>query len=150
MPRFKSRQPARKLAYRKRHLALSSHDQVRLKRYKRIICFLIIKKQKEGKLSEDAVRFLGVVASAYAQISTVSEEDYEKASELRPSKERDIDSFKASDCRINFRFLQHHLHELVTLLGFPRVIRFKNRRRMSNEEVFLRGLYELVSGENQE
>ena len=36
------------------------------------------------------------------------------------------------------------------LLKFPIIIRFSNGTRMIGEEVFLRGFYELCSGETQE
>jgi len=51
---------------------------------------------------------------------------------------------------INFGFLKQDLKRLVILLRFPRIVHLKNGATMRDEEVFLRGLYELVSGENQE
>ena len=41
------------------------------------------------------------------------------------------------------------LFRMVKSLRFPAVLKFENRFKMSGKEVFLRGLYELVNGENQ-
>ena len=60
-----------------------------------------------------------------------------------------IIAFTPSECRINFRFCQPDLSRLFTALHFPEWIIFDNRGKMRGEEVFLRGLYELVTGENQ-
>ena len=50
---------------------------------------------------------------------------------------------------LQFRFKKDHLHLLLKLLSFPDVISCDNRAKMSGEEVFLRGLYELRSGDTQ-
>lgn len=63
--------------------------------------------------------------------------------------DRTIDSFSISDCPILFRFQQNHLKLLLDSLNFPLSIALDNRSRMSGEEVLLRGLYELVSGDNK-
>ena len=60
-----------------------------------------------------------------------------------------ISDFNDSDCFIFFRFLKADLYRLLHLLEFPETIRFDNRSRMSGEEVMLRGLYELASGETK-
>ena len=45
---------------------------------------------------------------------------------------------------------KHDLYELKELLRFTGDVVFDNRERMAKEEVLLRGLYELVSGETKE
>lgn len=60
-----------------------------------------------------------------------------------------INEFNDSDCHIFFRFLKADLHNLRQLLRFPDKIVFENGSTMSGEEVFLRGLYELASGETK-
>ena len=59
---------------------------------------------------------------------------------------RTIDSF-SRECKQTFRFEQIHLKLLCELLKFPSTIIFCNGMKMSGEEVFLRGLYELRNGE---
>ena len=48
--------------------------------------------------------------------------------------------------RYKFSLLQDDLQIIVTLFGFSTIV----KSRMSNEEVFLCRLHDLVSGENQE
>ena len=48
-----------------------------------------------------------------------------------------------------FRFKRADLHTLRELLRFPARVKFDNGSKMSGEEVFLRGLYELASGETK-
>jgi len=67
-----------------------------------------------------------------------------------PSFERSIESFNQADCKNKFRFLKGDLKKLVNLLRFPEVVSLSNRKTMKKEEVFLRGLYELSKGMNQD
>jgi hypothetical protein len=62
-----------------------------------------------------------------------------------------IDSFTEPQVKLFFRFKKDNLKRLFLLLEFPLWPEFRaNRMRMSGEEVFLRGLYELCSGENKQ
>lgn len=63
--------------------------------------------------------------------------------------DRGINSFSESDCYIFFRFTKVHLRCLNNLLQFNNKVIFDNEEHMGGEEVFLRGLYELVSGETK-
>lgn len=63
-------------------------------------------------------------------------------------KNRTIESFILTST-IQLRFEYDHLHRLKNLLQFPDTVIFDNRSKMSGEEVFLRGLYELSSGESK-
>ena len=49
-------------------------------------------------------------------------------------------------CKKKFRFESSDLKDLVRLLKFPDVVTFANGITMTGEETFLRGLYELRSG----
>ena len=49
-------------------------------------------------------------------------------------------------CKKKFRFESSDLKDLVRLLKFPDVVTFVNGITMTGEETFLRGLYELRSG----
>jgi hypothetical protein len=48
-----------------------------------------------------------------------------------------------------FEFKKTDLLRLLPLLRLPDECTFDNRSKMAGEEVFLRGLYELVSGANK-
>ena len=52
-------------------------------------------------------------------------------------------------CRSMFCFESDELERLHRLLQFPVTVHFSNRGVMPGEEVFLRGLYELTTGENK-
>ena len=61
-----------------------------------------------------------------------------------------IASFHESDFRIFFVFGKSEAKLLMDLLRFPNFeVSFPNRGKMHGEEIFLRGLDELVSGENK-
>eukprot|EP01031_Cornospumella_fuschlensis_P029263 gene29263-35327_t len=62
---------------------------------------------------------------------------------------RTIASCSDSDAKIFFRFRKPDLGRLCTLLRFPPTVTLDNRLSMPGEEVFLRGLYELSSGDMQ-
>jgi hypothetical protein len=156
MAGFKVRQKAKAYSYRKRHLALTSHEQVQSRRIKKFILALMVKQKQEEKIQQlDSSReelfesVLKVLAARYLSIVCVGEEE-EQEVERRPSQNRTIESFTASECKINFRFHKEHLQRLMNVLRFPAVVKFQNRRKLRGEEVFLRGLYELCSGNNQE
>ena len=59
--------------------------------------------------------------------------------------DRTIESFSSCDCKIFFEFKK--AEEIFQLLPFPDICKFDNRSEMTGEEVFLRGLYDLVNGE---
>jgi len=61
--------------------------------------------------------------------------------------DRTIDSFTASDCKVFFQFRKSELKRSLPLLKFDDVCKFNNKNIMGGEEVFLRGLYELVTTE---
>jgi hypothetical protein len=63
--------------------------------------------------------------------------------------DKTIDSFSESQCWTIFGIRKPDLTRLLKGLRFPQWIKLENRSKMSGEEVMLRGLYELVSGEDQ-
>ena len=68
----------------------------------------------------------------------------------RPSRRNcSIDSFDDSQCWNFFEFRKEDLFRLFRPLNFPSICYLSNKSVMSGEEIFLRGLYELVSGEDQ-
>jgi len=81
----------------------------------------------------------------YFSIATTEDEGLEQC----PRYDRTIQSFSASDCKLMFEFKEVDLLRLLPLLCLPDECTFDNRSKMSGEEVFLMGLYELVSGANK-
>jgi len=53
------------------------------------------------------------------------------------------------DCKSFFRFQKEDLRELIELLRLPAIVTLGNRCTGTGENVFLRGLYELTTGETQ-
>lgn len=66
-----------------------------------------------------------------------------------PSLKKTIDDFELQHYWSFFRFTKDDLKTLKDALLFDEEYILPGRYRMSGEEVFLRGLYELVSGETQ-
>jgi len=70
-----------------------------------------------------------------------------------PPLERRVISLANCDetfCDQFLRFKKPDIGRLFQLLHFPDIVRFDNRSTMSGEEVFIRGLYEMASGEKKE
>ena len=66
-----------------------------------------------------------------------------------PRKTISIHDLDLDESFIYFRFRKPELFLLFELLRFPPFVIFDNRLKMLGEEIFLRGLYELASGETQ-
>jgi len=140
------RKCARDLPYPRRYLAITSHEQVKARRLKKLIQSLIVSQRSSFK--EETKTILDVAIVRY--LSLVFEPaGIEPEDQYVPRKNLTIESFTQGDCRILFRFARHHLRVLCRLLNFPRWMYFANRSKMRGEEVFLRGLYELAGGDNQ-
>ena len=151
MKNLKLKALAKKVSYRKRHLTLTSKDQVRCRKLTNLFLALAAKRKMEGTLNQEADNVLQMIFSCFLQTATYDHTDKENIVEARPSRERDINSFTPSDCRINFNFKKADLRRLVHLLRFPEYCILSKGDKMTGEEVFLRGMYELVSGDkNQE
>jgi len=149
MTKLKLRQTSKFYAFRKRFLRLSSNEQVQTRRYKQLIKVLLIKvnSTKEDEVKKiDYERALQAIIAKYYSILIEPEYILPQLKRLRTS----IDDFSESECYINFRFLKKDLKRLCTLLYIPSDVILKNRICMTGEEVFLRALYELVSGDVQE
>jgi hypothetical protein len=143
------RKPAKQVAYRRRFSSLSSQEQVLLRKLRLVLLALIVKLTTQHVLDEERNRLnlvLRIVAVKYLSISL--DPDYEALP--RPLRmNRTIESFSDTDCYVFFQFTRVDLMRLLDLLRFPNEVTFSNRAKMSGEEVFLRGLYELVSGETK-
>ena len=141
------RRKAKHLSYRKRHLSLSSIEQVRLKRLKKIILALFCKigMTDDTEEKKDLNDMLEAVVLKYLSIVVVYKDDMDMCERY----DRTISSFSPSDCKTFFEFKKADLVRLFPLLNIPEICKFDNRSEMSGEEVFLRGLYELVNGETK-
>ena len=139
------RKTAKQLSYRFRHKAITSHEQVEGKKWKKIFYFLVIMSFFNKLLGNS------YVIPAVKYFSTVLEdsESYEPV-EKPERKKISVDSFTPSTAKMFFKFKKDDISRLIELFQFPAECKLENGSSMSGEEVFLRGLYELCSGENQQ
>ena len=143
------KKPSRHTSYRKRQLRLDSNDQVRTRRLKKLILFLMADvNRKEGEEKEVADMALKASIACYLRI-VVCDDANQFERPLRTIFVR-IGSLSDSDCKIEFSFNRAEMTRMLDLLRFPDEVTFDNRAVMYGEEVFLRGLYELVGGENKQ
>jgi hypothetical protein len=148
---LKFRKVARDLAYRRRgEQALNGNEQVFLKKLKRMIVMGLIRRdqlhvQNDPKELERVETFLRICMLKYYKTKV----DRFEPLQPHPSRKRTIDSFDLDVCDSFFRFTRLELHRVLANLRMPEKMCFQNGASMSGEEVMLRGLYELVSGERQ-
>lgn len=91
------------------------------------------------------------VIPAVKYFSTVLEDSENLEPVEKPErKEVSVDSFTPSTAKMFFKFKKCDLSRLIELFQLPAECKLENGSSMSGEEVFLRGLYELCSGENQQ
>lgn len=141
------RRNANHLSFRRRHISLSSIEQVGLKRLKKIILALFCKIDitEDSQEKQDLNFMLEAVILKYLSLKVANDDDMAKCERHN----RTIESFSPCDCKIFFEFKKTDLSRLFALLRFQDICKFDNKSVMSGEEVFLRGLYELVSGETK-
>ena len=139
------RKSSKKLSYRYRWLRLTSHEQVELWFLRRqFIIAIAAQELADGDKRIPAI--LKAIALKYVSIAYSFGQNIRLGTVVLRTR---ISDFNDSDCFIFFRFLKADLYRLLHLWEFPETIRFDNRSRMSGEEVMLRGLYELASGETK-
>jgi hypothetical protein len=151
---IKLKRVARVLYYRKRHLAATGNEQVEGRELKRGIqvMVLMVEKCKRDKSKKGGVKlrrmkkFLRAMIAQYVVLNVEDPDDLPP----QPSRRCRIQDFHPTVCKTFFRFKRPGLYKLYQLLGIPLEVKFKNRSKMSGEEVLLRGLFELCTGMNQE
>ena len=84
------------LSYRKRHLSLSSIEQVRLKRLKKIILALFCKIDTTQDPAEKKNDMLETVVLKYLSLKVVDDDGMEQCERY----DRTIESFSPCDCKI--------------------------------------------------
>lgn len=141
---FRLKKPNHNLYYRRRHglgQNLTADQQVNVLRSRKVILALLLFEAIDGS-DEELDTIINLAIARHLCLSYV--EDIA----LSPcvDKKRTIESF-GIEIKKDFRFEAMELRLLLAELKFPETVRFDNRIRMSGEEVFLRGLYELSSGE---
>ena len=117
---------------RKRFLALKSNEAI----YFRSL---------EKRCKSHRISLPKAIAEEILRVITVSD----VVSPSLPSLRNSIDSFTESECWNFFETRKEDLYRLLVNLKFDDKCILENRSVLSNEEVLLGGLYELVSGADQ-
>ena len=121
---------------------MSSNKQVSARKYRKLIANLCLR----SKLPEaDIYRVAKNLVSLSYKLVLGPKITLGRPPRLRYS----IDSFSSNDCYKFFKFKKDDLPRLLVGLQFPERCKLDGGSSMSGEEVLLRGLYELVSGEDQ-
>ena len=131
------------LSFRRRHglnQNLTSNDQIKLLKYKKILfASIIMFKNHPGRVIFERIMKVSIIK--YLSLRYV--EDIPLQPTVNYS--RSIESFGQS-IKKDLRFEANDIRILIRELGFLNIVKFDNRIKMSGEEVFLRGLFELVTG----
>ena len=142
----------RKLTYHKRGikgLCLSSNDKIYasklLKIYKKALVNLMSSENFTLDQKKEQMYFVMLLRRKYLSLITAEN----KHVPCSKNKHRTIDSFEERQYWSYFKFTREDLHRLQKELLFQKEFIFANGTRMPGEEVFLRGLYELRTGQNQ-
>ena len=149
MVQYQRRQPARRLSYFRRYEALCTNDQLRIDMIRKLLFVLLVAIDRNKDNPEFSsllrTRFQGVARLYFLHVY----EPMGQIARLSPRLGLGIEDFNEGNCRINFLFGKIQLRELIRLLQFPELVTLANRITLTGEEVFLRFLYEFVSGDNQ-
>ncbi len=140
--------PARHLSLRKRFMAITSNERQKFRQLLKGFIHVGLRVQNH-RLSEQC-RIQGqnfCLLLLIALLANALEPDVE----LEPliDRKRTIESFSDSDCWNFFETRKEDLPRLQIALRIPARVTLMNGSSMSGKELMLRGLYELVSGNDQ-
>jgi len=128
---------AKHLSYRVRFMSKTSKDAIESKKLQKLMIILSLKLRslpidslERGKHE----KLFKLVVLKYLKTNLVCVDEEDLHSER--SRERDIDSFSKSDCRTNFRFLQHDLRSLFLLLEIRDDVLLSKGKNMPGQKVF--------------
>jgi len=146
------KKPNRKLPYMKRGipgLFLSSNDKfygARMEKLYKKALLILLSEEFVDPEEENSMLMIAALARRRYKAAVEKKEIYVTTA---PSLGKRIDDFELRQFWPFFRFSKNDLKRLKGELLFDEEYILSNRVRMSGEEVFLRGLFELTSGNNQ-
>lgn len=145
---FKQRLRARQLNIRKRFMSITAKEQTYIQKLT-FVAIGFLGRSRDPDISEDDRNKYSLVGrTCYLKALKLASEP---AIQIPKPLRFDItfDSFSESNCWVFFKLRSCDLERVFKCLRIPEVVILPNRSSMSGVEVFLRGLYELVSGEDQ-
>jgi hypothetical protein len=148
MVNFKPRLRARELNLRKRFMAITAGEQVVIRNLVKV-AVILLQRSKDKKESEGVRERCGVAGRLYFAMAAnmYNEPAIHIPKPLR--FEVSFDMFSDSNCWVFFKIRHCDLSRVFKCLRIPDAVKLSNGSPMSGVEVFLRALYELVSGEDQ-
>jgi hypothetical protein len=138
------RQTARKLSIRSRHKALTSHEQVRLRKLRLIICALIL--TVEGEFDEIRRQQIRDIIYLLCSLTISIKADISLPNTRPIRKIVRINNFEDDFIYNNLRFRKEELLDMIVELKIPEYVMLGNRSIMHREEMVIRGLFELTNG----
>ncbi|KAJ1409523.1 hypothetical protein B484DRAFT_403167, partial [Ochromonadaceae sp. CCMP2298] len=120
----------------RRHLAITSHEQVSARKLKSLILTLMVLEKTAPSRRVTVALKIAIVRYLALVVEPPQIDPYDLPT---PRKHLMIDDFSHGDSNLFFRFKRGHLHKLCELLKMPEEVMFSNRAKMRGEEIFLRG-----------
>ena len=143
---FELKKTARHLNIHRRFRAMNSNEQVICRKLKNRTFSLINNLHNcTGSILNMGLMLLNVIIIMFLSLNIRSS----ILIEAIPNYRRTINSFTESDCWNFFETKKSDLPRLLRAWRIPEIVRLDNGSKMPGEEVMLRSLYELVSGEDQ-
>ena len=146
---MKYKKAARQLNIRQRFAALTTNEKHRAKFFKRLSLALMVRSRQTPENEEESIewhRRSKLCLCRYFQI-VLEPSDFSIERPLRLAIT--INIFSESVCWSYYECRKDDLYRLLEGLRFENVCRLENGSKMSGEEILLRGLFELVSGQDQ-
>lgn len=148
MSPIRTRKASRYTSIRRRFMSLSTNEQLMLSKIKKVILACLLGRRNKDP-DDDNVQninlLLKISSESYLKLII---DDYGKL--RRPNKyEWTLANLEPEFCKEFLAFKKPDLIRLFHLLEFPALCNIDLRNVMYGEEVFIRGLYELVTGEKK-
>ena len=143
------KKPARKLNIRRRYCAINSREKIASNKLRKYALLYLLRSKYLLNIDDSKKFSLHLISKylmfMYYKIVLCFEGKIERPIQLS----RDINSFSESDCWNFFEMRKIDMYRVLIILRLNDCCKFPDKSTMSGEEVFLRGMYELVNGESQ-
>uniref|UniRef100_A0A6T5VGP0 Uncharacterized protein n=1 Tax=Chromulina nebulosa TaxID=96789 RepID=A0A6T5VGP0_9STRA len=141
------RKTKKSTSIRRRFMSFSSNELVVLTKIKYLM-ILTITDREMAKTDVDIERNRNMFDSLVIEYFQLLLDDYGKLP--RPIRKKiSLDDLDPSFCKEFLTFNKLELIKLYQIMNFPNKVKFSNGSAMTGEELFIRGLYELSTGEKK-
>ena len=145
--KYKIKKPARHTSIHQRHLSLNSNEQVFKRKLKKTALSLYrsIQMLEGEEIFNNSCKLFFIVIIIMVNLTIIKI----PANVARPDRKRTVESFTEDECWNFFETKKEDLPRLLYSWRIPDKVTLPNGSTLPGEEVMLRALYELVSGEDQ-